>query len=709
MTENRCLIATRLIVAVCLALVGVMALLLLSPIVARADYVDVPVGSSLQTAIDNADPGDVIRVEAGTFTENLVITKSLTLEGGYNSGFTSRTPRATAIAPMSGRAISIVESGITVTIDGFEIRGGDAGSGNGGGIYVAVEAGSSVTITDNFIHDNAAADGGGIYAEADVSTLVITGNDVMTNTTTDDYAGIYARVYTGTFALVDNDIVGNASGDYYGGFSVLVRFGSVFTVDDNEVMSNTATTTGSDDYGGFRFVAGDNTHGTFDRNRVIGNQAGDSVGGGRVLIDQNSSTSFDDNEFQGNIADLYGGLRLEAQAGSQINGSDLWLEGNESSSDGGGGLVFVDNASVILSGVRVIDNQSTGGDAGGIRVDIMTGAFLEISGSRFERNSASTGGGGIYIGDVNGGTVRLVQSEVLTNTAGSNGGGIGSSLCARNNGRVELDQVQISGNEASGDGGGLYLTGIDATSAVTVTDSVIEGNTADGDYGGMYANSAGDVIVQTSAISGNVAQGCGGGLGLDGSGTYALERNRILDNDAGGWCGDGLLVNGLEDVSSENNLIADNGGSGIYLVDADFDSVNDTIAYNGQYGVVMTGTVPSSAELTGSIIWGQNVSLWRSSAVTFDFAPDYCLIQNGWPTGVGNIAESPRFVNVAAGDYHLQPGSPALDTLDPGGMYVPALDLEGNTRPFPSGGLGDMGCYEARWLMVYSPLLLRNY
>ncbi len=669
----------KVIIAVGSASVGV-ALLLMVPLVVRADYVDVPNdGSKIQEAIGNADAGDVIRVEEGVFAETLVITKSLTLEGGYNSNFTDRTPRTTVITPPSGRAIAIVGDGITVTIDGFEIRDGDVGGGNGGGVAIDVNAGSSVTITDNFIHDNTADGGGGIYAKTKDSSLVIRENDVMTNTTATggDGAGIYAGTYTSTFTLTDNEIRGNVSGDNCGGFYVLVRYAGVFTVENNLVLSNTATTSVSDDYGGFRFEASEDSHGTFSYNRVLDNRAGDLAGGGRIVVIQNSSVTMDGNEFGANVANRCGGLDLYITTGSQVIDSNLQLEDNRANTYAGGGIVYASDASVAISALRVLNNQAND-EAGGIRVSAVNGASFEIIGGHFWHNSTGTDGGGLYVA------------------------GVGSSV-------LQIAQTKVFSNVADGDGGGLYWATINATGSVTVTDSVIEGNTASGDYGGMYANSAGDVIVQTSVISGNLAQGCGGGLGIDGSGTYMLQRNRILDNDAGSWCGDGLLVDGLEDVFSENNLIAGNGGSGIYLVDANFDSVNDTVAGNGQYGAVMTGTVPSLAELTGSIIWGQSVSLWRSSDVTFDFEVDYCDIQLGWPSGMGNIAESPRFVDAAAGDYHLQPNSPALDRLDPGVIYVPTVDLEGNARPYPAGGKADMGCYEALWESVYLPLVLRDY
>ena len=115
---------------------------------------DVPIGSNIQDAIDAANPGDTIRVVAGIFTENLEVTKSQTLEGGYDTGFTDRSPRDTTIKGAS-RVITITGSGIEVTVDGFEITGGSTVAGvDGAGIYADVDTGSKVVIHDNHIHSN---------------------------------------------------------------------------------------------------------------------------------------------------------------------------------------------------------------------------------------------------------------------------------------------------------------------------------------------------------------------------------------------------------------------------------------------------------------------------------------------------------------------------------------------------------------------------
>ncbi len=56
-----------------------------------------------------------------------------------------------------------------------------------------------------------------------------------------------------------------------------------------------------------------------------------------------------------------------------------------------------------------------------------------------------------------------------------------------------------------------------------------------------------------------------------------------------------------------------------------------------------------------------------------------------------------RFVDAAAGDYHLRADSPAVDAgtnLTPHGLQT--TDLDGHPRPY-NGGIADVGCYESSY------------
>ncbi len=208
----------RLTLAIGLA-VAALALLWLLPQLARAATITVGTGgtyATIQEAVDAANPGDEIRVRNEVFTDSLMITKSLTLLGGYtDAGFTTRTPRTTVISP-TGRGIAITNTttgpGIDVTVDGFEIVSASV-VGSGGGIYVDVEDDSRIVINDNFIHDNSATSGGGIYADVqNRSDLQITNNDITTNTTTGSYGGVYAYTYLSTtLVITGNNVISNSA------------------------------------------------------------------------------------------------------------------------------------------------------------------------------------------------------------------------------------------------------------------------------------------------------------------------------------------------------------------------------------------------------------------------------------------------------------------------------------------------------------------
>ena len=62
------------------------------------------------------------------------------------------------------------------------------------------------------------------------------------------------------------------------------------------------------------------------------------------------------------------------------------------------------------------------------------------------------------------------------------------------------------------------------------------------------------------------------------------------------------------------------------------------------------------------------------------------------PGGTGNITDDPHFVNAAAGDYHLNVGSPCIDAGTNLDWMAGATDLDGNSRIV--SGTVDIGAYE---------------
>lgn len=86
---------------------------------------------TIQSAVDAAGEGDVIKIATGIYTDTfnplVSITKSLTLRGGYASGFTEPPDfegNPTLLDAQGGGPVIDILGGITVTIEGLQITGG---------------------------------------------------------------------------------------------------------------------------------------------------------------------------------------------------------------------------------------------------------------------------------------------------------------------------------------------------------------------------------------------------------------------------------------------------------------------------------------------------------------------------------------------------------------------------------------------------------
>lgn len=148
------------IISIALALMVVMAG------GAYAAIINVPLGGSIQAAIDSANPGDTIQLASGTYTEaGIDVNKNVIIKG--DSGGNTVIQAAATLGGASDRVFTVA-SGTTVEMwdltvqngspDGTDGAAGTAGTagGNGGGIYNA----GDLTLHNVSVTNNRAGNGG---------------------------------------------------------------------------------------------------------------------------------------------------------------------------------------------------------------------------------------------------------------------------------------------------------------------------------------------------------------------------------------------------------------------------------------------------------------------------------------------------------------------------------------------------------------------
>lgn len=397
----------------------------------------------------------------------------------------------------------------------------------------------------------------------------------------------------------------------------------------------------------------------------------------------------DDHDFRLQVGTHVGGVVFA------INGAKIWrISGGWNASftenptapamttwqaGGLGGTVLVFNltgtAQLLVQNLTVFGGSGVG-QPGGVYGGLANGSLFSLQDCRVTSHQSNAASAGLRIEAAQTSTAEIRRCEFTNNAAHGSGlkFGAGASLRANNSATVLVSNSYFAFNTdspmSSGTfGGGLFLQGF-GDSHLSLLDSVVEDNVVQSNAAsgaGLTVELWDDARFDTEAVrvEGNSAPNQTAGNRVQayvvafGSSDFEI-RNALIANSALG----GIYVDhtGTGNGALTNLTIANHDGFGLsYSAASGMHSISNTIVHNNQgstFGFSVSGAVTRSSNL------GDDVA------------------------GANNL--NPQFVN-AINDFHLQSGSPAIDTGN-NAFNSAVFDFELNPRVI--NGIVDIGAYE---------------
>jgi parallel beta-helix repeat protein len=283
--------------------------------------------------------------------------------------------------------------------------------------------------------------------------------------------------------------------------------------------------------------------------------------------------------------------------------------------------------------------------------------------------------------------------------------------------------VVIRDNQVSWSNG--YGMRINGSTGITIENNTVSNGNFHGI--GLLANSTGCILRgNESFANADPAVSRANGIYLLTSPNNTLSGNRVHDNQDTGI----MFTTGANNCTSFNNRSWRNGDHGVdHLQSTGTIHSNDVVFGNHRDGFSIegsaTGTRLHNCIAVDNGLTTNRYDLWVDPTSVTGFVSDYNIFWNStsqdpikyvstWHATLAtyqaasgqdahSLQDDPKFVNAGSGDFHLQPGSPAIDAAASDAPAWPATDAEGNGRvdvaAVPNSGAGpipwaDLGALE---------------
>ena len=582
-------------------------LLLLFSVIETASAAEITVGdgqeyTNITTAIANANNSDTIIVSDGTYTENIVVNKSVTIRS-------ENGPDSTIVQAKSVDAHIFNVTASNVTISGFNVTGAT----NYTAIYML--SASNGNISNNEISEN--------YCGIN---LARTNNTILTNNTvsSNEY-GIYLwESINGTLQnnvmTSDNNNFGVSGSDlehflhdidnsnlvdskilYYlvneTGTQELPDSGQVYVINSVDVTIKDISV--SNGYDGIAFAYTNNSR--IENVTASGSDAG-------IYLFRSHSNIVDNNHASEN----YYGVYIEES-------DDNTLTSNEIISSTADGLILdlsnrsiVDNNTINASGddgINIDGSRDNTISNNILNSNVDDGIDLDYSESNTVSNNIvnSSEDNGIDLGYSGNNTLR--SNIILDN--------LGSGISLYQSGNNDLISNTATNNILHG----IYLN-------ISTYNTLIDNNASENSQNGIYLYNSSDY----NTLNDNVASENDCGIYLSSSNNNSLTENTannnpnveigsidpkgiVSPNEFSRNYGNGIYLENSNDNTLDSNTAKYNRYNGIYLYESSNNDLDDNSAnYHNQYGIFLQSSSNHNT-LNGNTANGNELGIYLYSSV----------------------------------------------------------------------------------------------